>query len=236
MAFGRQLHQAMGTPFRKVKFTLRKFRKEIFFMVRNLAISHHEESTLRNLARRIDEASFPENTEFSSGYMRRYEEEVSLAHQTQLNEGIDSTQTSMNRRWGKRSHLSNAMLARLGPQALSVEGQPCISETLKARIDGVSRVSRSGVGLILQSPTGELIEQVICLNFSTFNNEAEYEVVLTGLDLALVLATTKLEIKSDSQLIVGQIQREYEAKDERMARYLAMVESHLKKLDKWVIR
>ena len=97
-------------------------------------------------------------------------------------------------------------------------------------------MSRSGVGLILQSPTGELIEQVICLNFSTFNNEAEYEVVLTGLDLALVLATTKLEIKSDSQLIVGQIQREYEAKDERMARYLAMVESHLKKLDKWVIR
>ena len=33
MAFGRQLHQAMGTP----------FRKEIFFMVRNLAISHHED-------------------------------------------------------------------------------------------------------------------------------------------------------------------------------------------------
>ena len=33
MAFGRKLHQAMGTP----------FRKEIFFMVRNLAISHHED-------------------------------------------------------------------------------------------------------------------------------------------------------------------------------------------------
>ena len=33
MAFGRQLHQTMGTP----------FRKEIFFMVRNLAISHHED-------------------------------------------------------------------------------------------------------------------------------------------------------------------------------------------------
>ena len=33
MAFGRQLHQAMGTP----------FRKEIFFMVLNLAILHHEE-------------------------------------------------------------------------------------------------------------------------------------------------------------------------------------------------
>ena len=29
---------------------------------------------------------------------------------------------------------------------------------------------------------------------------------------------------------------EYEAKDERMTHYLAMVESHLEKLDEWVIR
>ena len=51
-----------------------------------------------------------------------------------------------------------------------------------------------------------------------------------------MLVATKLEIRSDSQLIFGQIQREYEAKDERMTRYLTMVEDHLKELDKWVIR
>ena len=56
----------------------------------------------------------------------------------------------------------------------------------------------SEVGLILRSPTKELMEQAICLSFSISNNETEYEVVLTGLDLALVLTTTKLEIKSDS--------------------------------------
>ena len=55
-----------------------------------------------------------------------------------------------------------------------------------------------GVGPILQSPTGKMIEQVICLKFSTSNNEVEYEVVLAGLDLILVLAATKLEIRSDS--------------------------------------
>ena len=43
-----------------------------------------------------------------------------------------------------------------------------------------------------------MIEQTIHLNFSTSNNEAEYEVVLAGLDLTLVLAATKLEIRSDS--------------------------------------
>ena len=67
-------------------------------------------------------------------------------------------------------------------------------------------MSGSGVGLILQSPTGELMEQAICLSFSVSNNEVEYEVFLVELNLALVLATTKLEIRSDSQLIVGQIQ------------------------------
>ena len=92
-------------------------------------------------------------------------------------------------------------------------------------------IQTPGVGVILQLPTRELIEQVIRLNFSTFNNVVEYEVVIIGLDLALMLAATKLEIKNNSQLIVGQIQREYEANDERMTRYFAMVGEYLKKLD-----
>ena len=87
-------------------------------------------------------------------------------------------------------------------------------------VDGASKVSEFGVGLILQSPTGEVMEQAIHLSFSTSNNEVEYEIVLAGLDLSLILAATKLEIRSNSQLIVGQIQREYEANDECMALYL----------------
>ena len=95
-------------------------------------------------------------------------------------------------------------------------------------VDGVSRVSRSRIGLVLQSPNRELIEQAIRLNFLASNNEAEYEVVLVGLDLTLMWATTKLEVRNYSQLIIEQIQREYEANDECMVRYLAMVEERLK--------
>ena len=65
-------------------------------------------------------------------------------------------------------------------------------------VDGMSKVFGSRVGMILQSPTGELMEQVVCLNFSTSNNKAEYEIVLAELDLALVLIATKLEIESVS--------------------------------------
>ena len=53
--------------------------------------------------------------------------------------------------------------------------------------------------------------------------------MLVGLDLTLMLAAARLEVRRDSQPIVEQIQWEYEAKDERMARYLAMVEERLKK-------
>ena len=85
---------------------------------------------------------------------------------------------------------------------------------------------------MLYSLTREQIEQFVCLNFPTSNNEAEYEAMIDGLNLALVLATAKVEIISDSQLVVGQIQYEYGAKDECMAHYLAMVQTLLSMLDK----
>lgn len=43
-------------------------------------------------------------------------------------------------------------------------------------------------------------------------------------------------ICSDSQLVIGQIQGEYEAKDERMARYLSKLQANLDKLGKWAIK
>ncbi|RVW62197.1 Transposon Ty3-I Gag-Pol polyprotein [Vitis vinifera] len=73
------------------------------------------------------------------------------------------------------------------------------------RVDGASRSSGSGVGLLLQSPTGEHLEQAIRLGFPASNNEAEYEAILSGLDLALALSVSKLRVYSDSQLVVRHI-------------------------------
>nr|CAN81979.1 hypothetical protein VITISV_032721 [Vitis vinifera] len=103
------------------------------------------------------------------------------------------------------------------------------------RVDGASRSSGSGVGLLLQSPTGEHVEQAIRLGFSASNNEAEYEAILSGLDLALALSVSKLRIYSDSQLVVKHVQEEYEAKDARMTRYLAKVRDTLQQFTEWAI-
>ncbi|RVW58337.1 Gag-Pol polyprotein [Vitis vinifera] len=66
------------------------------------------------------------------------------------------------------------------------------------------------------------------------NNEAEYEAILSGLDLALALSVSKLGL-SDSQLVVRHVQKEYEAKDARMARYLAKVRDTLQRFTEWTI-
>ena len=65
-------------------------------------------------------------------------------------------------------------------------------------VDRAYRVSGLGVGLVPQSPIGELVEQAICFNFPTSNNKAKYEAILIGLDLALMLTVARLEFRSDS--------------------------------------
>nr|CAN71493.1 hypothetical protein VITISV_011662 [Vitis vinifera] len=87
----------------------------------------------------------------------------------------------------------------------------------------------------LRSPTGEHLEQAIRLGFPASNNEAEYEVILSGLDLTLALSFSKLRIYSDSQLVVRHVQKEYEAKDARMARYLTKVRNTLQQFTEWTI-
>ena len=76
-------------------------------------------------------------------------------------------------------------------------------------VDGASRQSGVGIGLQLTSPTGERIEQAVRLGFSASNNESEYEAMIAGLKLALVVGANSLLIRSDSQLVVGQVNAEF---------------------------
>ena len=55
---------------------------------------------------------------------------------------------------------------------------------------------------------------------------------MATLNFVLILSITKLEICSNSQLVIGKIQGEYEAKDEHMARYLSNVRANLDRLSK----
>ena len=65
-------------------------------------------------------------------------------------------------------------------------------------VDGAANAQGSGVRLILTSPDGIDTEYALRFNFQASNNEAEYEVVIVGLNLAHFMEADQLEVSSDS--------------------------------------
>ena len=69
-------------------------------------------------------------------------------------------------------------------------------------VDGDADAQGSGVSLILTSPDGIDVVYALRFEFQDSNNKAEYEVVITGLNLAHSMEADQLEICSDSHLVV----------------------------------
>uniref|UniRef100_A0A2N9ECS2 RNase H type-1 domain-containing protein n=1 Tax=Fagus sylvatica TaxID=28930 RepID=A0A2N9ECS2_FAGSY len=94
------------------------------------------------------------------------------------------------------------------------EGEPEQLEIWTVNIDGSSTKEMGGAGIILVSPEKDKFEYAIQLRFRATNNEAEYEALLAGLKLSKKMGVKNLTVKSDSQLVIGQIKGEYEAREE----------------------
>ncbi|XP_074324003.1 uncharacterized protein LOC141660923 [Apium graveolens] len=90
-----------------------------------------------------------------------------------------------------------------------------------------------GAGLVLQSPEGFMIEYALKLDFPTTNNEAEYEALTAGLGLTRAIRAKNLKVCGDSRLVVAQVNGEFEAKDDTMAKYLRVVKGILTQFDEW---
>ena len=76
------------------------------------------------------------------------------------------------------------------------------------------------MGLVLISPEGITIEKSLRLGFLAVNNEAEYEALLEGMSMVEKLGGKSINMFSDLRLIIGQVNGELEARDERMQEYL----------------
>ena len=96
-------------------------------------------------------------------------------------------------------------------------------------VNGADNSQGSDAGLILTSPDGIDVEYALRFGFQASNNEAEYEVVIVRLNLTHSIEVDQLEICSDSQLVVKQIEDSYEARGEKMILYLKKVRELLKK-------
>ena len=97
--------------------------------------------------------------------------------------------------------------------------------------DGSSNQHAGGVGVVIQTPEGDKIECMIRLDFPTTNNEAEYEALVAGLDLAKAAGAENMIIHCDSQVITSQINGDYECRNERMKKYLEEVKNRISSLE-----
>ena len=78
--------------------------------------------------------------------------------------------------------------------------------------DGLSNIQAGGVGVVLCSSEGDKIECMIRLDFPITSNEAEYETLVAGLDLAKVVGAVSVVIHCDSQVVTNQVNDDYECK------------------------
>ena len=93
--------------------------------------------------------------------------------------------------------------------------------------DGSSNRQARGAGVVLFFPEKDKIECMIQLEFHSTNNEAKYEALIIGVDLARAAGAKNMVIHSNSQIVTSQVNDIYECKNERMKRYLDEVKGRI---------
>ena len=88
--------------------------------------------------------------------------------------------------------------------------------------DGSSTQKGGGTGVVITSLEKDVLKYGVQLKFPITNNEAEYKAVLIGLRIAWALGAENIMLKSDSQLVIGQVRGDFEAKETSMQKYLKL--------------
>ncbi len=131
------------------------------------------------------------------------------------------------------STIESAALSPASPagdgsdRAAPAEGSAAINDALSEALahrndrrhhlytDGGSRGNPgpAGIGAVLMSPSGEVVDEVADFIGIATNNVAEYQALLAGLELALDRDVERLDVFLDSELVVRQVLGRYQVKD-----------------------
>jgi ribonuclease HI len=96
--------------------------------------------------------------------------------------------------------------------------------------DGSLKLKGGGAGVLFISPKGEQLKYVFQMLLKVSNNEAEYEVLLYGLRLAVSLGIKQLIVYGDSLLVVQQVNKEWDINKETMDAYVVEIRKMENKL------
>lgn len=104
-------------------------------------------------------------------------------------------------------------------------------------VDGASRGNpgQASCAAVIRTRDGTQRELGLYLGVAT-NNVAEYAALIAGLNECLEMGITEVEIRSDSELCVRQIEGAYKVKNENLIVLHRRVLGLLSRFEKWDIR
>ncbi|XP_015698273.1 uncharacterized protein YpeP-like [Oryza brachyantha] len=76
-----------------------------------------------------------------------------------------------------------------------------------------------GIGLMIILPRGAFFQFAYTIKPYRTNNQAEYEALIKGLELLKEIGAEAVEVMGDSQLVIKQLSREYECRDDVLRTY-----------------
>ncbi|KAH9750796.1 Ribonuclease H [Citrus sinensis] len=115
-----------------------------------------------------------------------------------------------------------------GPDVVTDSGE---AQVWQMYVDGSSGEQGSGAGIVLEGPEGEEISYVVKLEFGATNNQAEYEALIAGLELAKAVKADRVKIRTDSQLVANHVSERFQPREKKMEQYLKIVRQMMGKFE-----
>ena len=109
---------------------------------------------------------------------------------------------------------------------------------LVAYTDGASRGNpgKSGIGVSLVTPEGDVVDEIARSIGSATNNEAEYGALIAAVRRAGELGTSHLTIRTDSELVARHLTGEYRVKSAKLRPLYQEALGLLSKIPSWEIQ
>ncbi|MFB3819386.1 MAG: ribonuclease HI family protein [Candidatus Methylomirabilales bacterium] len=113
-----------------------------------------------------------------------------------------------------------------------------VHPALRVHIDGGSRGNPgpAGIGVVVLTPEGEVVERLHHFIGQATNNTAEYRALLLALERVLARGCREVEVLSDSELLVRQLLGQYQVRHPDMRRLYAQAQEQIGKLGRFTIR
>ncbi|WRX28546.1 Reverse transcriptase domain - like 10 [Theobroma cacao] len=93
----------------------------------------------------------------------------------------------------------------------------------KMYFDGASNVLGHGIRAVLISPNEKYYPATARLNFNCTNNIAEYEALVMGLQAAIEMKVSTIDVYGDSTLVICRMRGEWETRDSKLVSYKKLV-------------